>query len=75
MKARVNITIGPTLHAGAKAHAQNLEMDFSELVTQLLREELLNAERLANKPSGSAAEKAANKFATATQRLRVQNQN
>ena len=46
MKSRVNITIGAKLHAGAKAHADRLDMDFSELVSVLLREEILRSEEM-----------------------------
>lgn len=40
MKKRVNISIGVELHAQAVAHARRQEMDFSELVSHLLREAL-----------------------------------
>jgi hypothetical protein len=37
MKKRVNISIGSNLHQKSVAHADSLEMDFSELVAHLLR--------------------------------------
>lgn len=40
MKKRVNISIGEKLHEDAVAYAQRQEMDFSELLSTLLRERL-----------------------------------
>lgn len=40
MKKRVNISIGEQLHERAVAHADSLEMDLSELVSDLLRKAL-----------------------------------
>ena len=40
MKKRVNISIGEKLHEDAVAYAQRQEMDFSELLSVLLRERL-----------------------------------
>jgi hypothetical protein len=40
MKKRINISLGPELHARAVAHAKAREMDFSELLAHLLRAEL-----------------------------------
>lgn len=40
MKKRVNISIGEHLHEEAVSYAKSIEMDFSELLSTLLREKL-----------------------------------
>lgn len=42
-KKRVNITIGQRLHANAVHYAEELEMDFSEFVSHLIRREIERA--------------------------------
>ncbi len=42
MKARTNLTLGKQLKIRAQKYAENLEMDLSELICHLLREELAN---------------------------------
>lgn len=41
-KVATNINLGPVLKEKAKAYARGLEMDLSELIGHLLREEIAN---------------------------------
>ena len=42
MKVRVHLTIGEKLKAETQRYARSVEMDFAELVSHLLREEIAN---------------------------------